>query len=125
MDADAMVRDPHERLFRYRPGLSLLRRKKFRRGEIAVESSVDLHGLTEAEGRRELTRFLDRAVDGGQRCVMVVVGKGLRSPGKPVLRDMAAGMLSRRPEVLAFAPAATRDGGAGALYVLLRRSFRD
>ena len=81
MDADAMVRDPHERLFCHRPGLPLQRRKKFRRGEIAVESTVDLHGLTEAEGRRELTRFLDRAAAGGQRCVMVVVGKGPASAG--------------------------------------------
>lgn len=98
--------------------------QKLRRGEYPVEASLDLHGLTRAEAQAELERFLSRARRETRRCVRVVHGRGLHSPAAPVLKEgvgrwLSEGRLSRW--VLAFTAALPQDGGAGAVYVLLRR----
>lgn len=96
--------------------------RRLRRGQIAVQAVLDLHGSTQAAARRELGVFLDDAVVRGLVCVRVIHGKGYRSgPGGPVLKRAVARWLARRREVLAFASARPVDGGSGAVYVLLRR----
>lgn len=96
------------------------------RGEFAVRSHVDLHGMAFDDARVVVDRFLVESQKRGERCVLVITGKGKNSPGqRAVLREkipewMARGPSSRR--VLAFVTARPCDGGEGALYVLLRKS---
>lgn len=93
-----------------------------RRGEIPRESRLDLHGQTIAEAGTALDEFLRNAQRNRHRCVLIVHGKGHRSPsGQPVLKAQLNRWLRDAPIVLAFHSARARDGGSGALYVLLRR----
>jgi DNA-nicking Smr family endonuclease len=85
-----------------------------------VQRDVDLHGMRREEARTALSAFLREAVRAGIRCVRVVHGKGLGSPGRaPVLKGLVQRWLSQRREVLAFVQAKPLEGGAGALVVLL------
>lgn len=97
---------------------------RLRRGRLRPEARLDLHGLTQEKAHRALDRFMTEAQASGHRCVIVITGKGRVSEGGGVLRNQVPGWLNApglRPRILAFAPAQPRDGGAGALYVLLRR----
>lgn len=96
-----------------------------RRGEFSVQAHLDLHGMVVEEARDELERFLGESRRRGLRCVLVVHGRGLHSKDrKPVLKERISAWLTRGKLariVLAFATARPADGGAGAVYVLLRR----
>jgi DNA-nicking Smr family endonuclease len=95
---------------------------RLKRGQIAIERSVDLHGLTQQQAHRHLAHFLAEAQQAGLRAVLVVTGKG--GPEGGVLRQMVPRWLNEghnRDRVLAVAPAQPRHGGGGALYLLLRR----
>ena len=95
---------------------------RLRRGEFAVGDEIDLHGLTALEAREALREFLIEALKRRIGCVRVVHGKGLRSgPRGPVLKHAVNTWLRKVDAVLAFASAPRRDGGTGALYVLLAR----
>jgi DNA-nicking Smr family endonuclease len=116
-----------ERLLETDEGLSFRRHgigpdvlKRLRRGEWAIQAQVDLHGLRRDEARERLAEFLREATRHGVRCVRVVHGKGLGSPGRePVLKGKVRAWLVQKREVLAFTQARAAEGGAGALVVLL------
>lgn len=92
-----------------------------RRGRWIIQAELDLHGLTREEARTELSAFLHRSLQQGLRCLRVIHGKGLRSPGKEsILRQLSRSWLAQREEILAFCQARPHDGGEGALIVLLR-----
>lgn len=96
--------------------------KDLRRGRYAVQDELDLHGMTANEARPALRAFMSDVLLHGHRCVRIVHGKGLRSgPGGPVLKAKLNRWLPQWSEVLAFVTAPARDGGAGAVYVLLAR----
>jgi DNA-nicking Smr family endonuclease len=95
---------------------------RLKRGQVAIELILDLHGQTQEEAHRNLAGFLIRSQAEGRRCVLVVTGKG--EPGGGILRHMVPRWLNEggnRERVVAYTPAQRRHGGAGALYVLLRR----
>jgi DNA-nicking Smr family endonuclease len=98
---------------------------RLRRGEFAVQAHIDLHGMIQPDAKAALEEFVVNSVRKGLRTVLVVHGRGLRSPGgMPVLKHAASQWLSHGHMggyVLAFATARAADGGAGAMYVLLRR----
>jgi DNA-nicking Smr family endonuclease len=95
--------------------------RKLRAGDWALQGQIDLHGLRTDEARTSLADFLRLAVRKGWRCVRVIHGKGLGSPGKtPVLKAKTQRWLVQKKEVLAFVQAKGNDGGAGALIVLLK-----
>jgi len=99
--------------------------RRLRAGDVRVESRVDLHGLNARTAHVAVRRTLERAHADGQRCVLVVHGRGSHSPEGPVLRAFLLRWLTESrvaPFVMAFASARPRDGGQGATYVLLRRS---
>jgi DNA-nicking Smr family endonuclease len=102
--------------------------RRLRRGDYAVEGRLDLHGLTREAARGAVERFLRESRLGGKRCVLVVHGRGRHSEDQlPVIKEALHGWLSAGRfgrQVLAFASAIPADGGAGALYVLLRRAGR-
>ena len=99
--------------------------KKLRKGEYAVQDHLDLHGLNRLAAREEVDRFLLNAALHGLRCVLVVHGRGHGSKDKiPVLKNELKTWFTRRGTrklVLAFTTARPCDGGAGAVYVLLRK----
>jgi DNA-nicking Smr family endonuclease len=102
-------------------GVGLDVTRKLRRGEWSVQRMIDLHGLRTDEARSSLSQFIREAHKHGVRCVRVVHGKGLGSPGKtPVLKHRVLGWLAQKQEVLAFVQARPAEGGAGALMVLLK-----
>lgn len=104
-----------------RAGLGREVLRKLRRGHWVVQDVVDLHGLNRHEARLSLAEFLAGCLRRGFRCVRIVHGKGLRSPGRePVLKGKVRLWLLKREEVLAFCEAPRTHGGSGALLVLLR-----
>ncbi len=98
---------------------------RLRRGKLPIEGRIDLHGMTRAEAHGALEGFLEGAQAGGRRCVLVITGKGLRRDGRiGVLRTMVPRWLNDAPNrgrIIAFTHAQPRDGGEGALYVLLKK----
>ena len=102
--------------------------RKLRRGEFSVQAHLDLHGKSRGEAKGEVDAFLRRSREQGKRCVLLVHGRGLHSKDQvPVLKDALRSWLATARfgrHVLAFATARPQDGGAGAVYVLLRRSGR-
>lgn len=106
-------------------GLDTRTMDRLRRGRIRPEARLDLHGMTRNEAHAALTDFMARAAGAGRRCIIVITGKGRVSEGGGVLRNAVPGWLNApaiRPVILGFAEAQPKDGGAGALYVLLRRA---
>ncbi len=98
--------------------------ERLRRGRMAVEATLDLHGHSQEQARQELAAFLARAQGAGKRCVRVVTGKGDITQGGGVLRAQVPHWLNEpenRPRVLAFDYAPPQHGGLGALHVLLRK----
>jgi len=119
MDVESLLETDDTLSFRRR-GVAPQVLKRLRRGEWAIQAEVDLHGLRRDEARERLGGFLREAVKGGLRCVRVVHGKGLGSPGRePVLKGKVKAWLVQRAEVMAFTQARASEGGAGALVVLL------
>jgi DNA-nicking Smr family endonuclease len=87
------------------------------------EARLDLHGMTQEEAHRALSHFVARAQEDGLRALLVITGKGGAGRGG-VLREAVPRWLEEpllRGRVLSVAPAQPKDGGGGALYVLLRR----
>jgi len=97
--------------------------RNLRRGQWRAGAELDLHGLRVEQARHALLSFLDECLEHGIRCVRIVHGKGYGSQGlEPVLKDKARTWLVQKNDVLAFSEAPEREGGAGALLVLLRQS---
>lgn len=104
-----------------RPGMGHDVAHRLRAGHWSIQRQLDLHGLRTDEAREALGEFIRRAQRDGARCVRVVHGKGLGSPGRmPVLKGRVHSWLVQKQEVLAFVQARPADGGAGALIVLLQ-----
>jgi DNA-nicking Smr family endonuclease len=95
--------------------------RDLRRGRWAIQDEIDLHGLNREQARESLAGFLAHSLRNGVRCVRVIHGKGLGSPGKEaVLRRLVRGWLMQKIEILAYCQAKPQDGGEGAVVVLLR-----
>ena len=104
-----------------RPGMGVDVVRRLRAGTWSIQRQIDLHGLRREDAREALGQFIREAHKAGLRCVRVVHGKGLGSPGRmPVLKGRVHSWLIQKNEVMAFVQARPVDGGAGALVVLLR-----
>ena len=118
-DVESLL-DTDEALSFRRPGMGPDVVRKLRRGGWSIQRQLDLHGLRREDARDTLSAFIREAHKSGLRCVRVVHGKGLGSPGKtPVLKGRVQSWLIQKQEVLAFVQARPAEGGAGALVVLL------
>ena len=112
--------DTDDELSYRRSGIGTDVTQKLRKGHWSLQGQIDLHGLRSDEAREALGQFIRDAHKRGWRCVRVVHGKGLGSPGKtPVLKSKVQRWLVQKNEVLAFVQAKASEGGAGALVVLL------
>ncbi len=98
---------------------------KLRCGDFSIQAHFDLHGMTTAEAREGVERFILSSVIKGLRCVLIIHGRGLNSRDQiPILKKRMSSWLKRgrlKQMVLAFATAQPCDGGAGAMYVFLRK----
>lgn len=113
--------DTDEALSFRRPGIGVDVVRKLRKGEWSVQKQLDLHNLRTEEARDALGQFIRESYKAGIRCVRVVHGKGLGSPGKvSVLKPKVQSWLIQKNQVLAFVQATPAQGGAGALVVLLQ-----
>jgi DNA-nicking Smr family endonuclease len=102
------------------PGIT----EKLHQGRYSIQDYIDLHGLFVQEAEPILRRFIKESARHGCQAVLVIHGRGLKSPDKPVLKAKVFEWLTRGPlraYVMALASARACDGGAGATYVLLRR----
>ena len=110
------------------PGLDRRTRLRLRRGQVNIEARLDLHGFDKSAALEALKGFLERAYVGGKKTVLVITGKGLRKGGEVgVLRQAVPRWLNTEPVrqwVHAFDHASPRDGGEGALYIVMRRRQR-
>jgi DNA-nicking Smr family endonuclease len=96
---------------------------KLRKGSYIAESEIDLHGLTNDLACSQLMAFLNASVTSGYRCVRIIHGKGYRSSATlPVLKNEVNNWLRQHAAVKAFCSASFRNGGAGAVDVLLKIS---
>lgn len=113
--------DTDDQLSFRRPGIGVEVTRRLRSGHWSIQRQLDLHGLRVDDAREALGDFIRHAHQMGLRCIRVVHGKGLGSPGKsPVLKSRVQRWLVQKKEVLAFVQARPMDGGAGALVVLLQ-----
>jgi len=94
---------------------------QLRAGKLPIEDVVDLHGLSVKEARAYLIDFLQHCEQSDIRNVLIIHGKGFRSKQKPVIKPMVNRWLRETDRVLAFHSAQRKDGGTGAVYVLLKK----
>ncbi|MDE1148787.1 MAG: Smr/MutS family protein [Azospirillaceae bacterium] len=117
-------------VFGARAGLDRRTDDRLRRGQLAIDGRLDLHGMTQAEAHGALNSFVARAHREGRRTLLIITGKG--SGGTPLGPDREKGVLRGavprwlgeaplRPLVLAIRQAQPQHGGGGALYILLKR----
>ncbi|HLS69486.1 MAG TPA: Smr/MutS family protein [Kiloniellales bacterium] len=98
--------------------------QRLRRGRLPIEARLDLHGMTQEDAHFALRRFVLQSAILGRRCVLVITGKGGRHGAAGVLRRQVPHWLNAadlRDKLLGFDHARPEHGGAGALYLLLRR----
>ncbi len=116
-----MVEDCPDILSFSRSGLQHKVLKKLRQGKNPIEHALDLHGLTVKQARNELLEFLGECEAAGVSHAIIVHGKGFRSKDKPIIKPMVNRWLRSVDNVLAFHSALPKDGGNGAVYVLLKK----
>ena len=118
----------------YAPQMDRRTDDKLRRGKLPIEARLDLHGMFRETARHTLAQFLREAYTDGKRCVLIITGKGALGasgdseqdcpPERGVLRRSVPEWLATSPLsdiVIGYYPARAKDGGDGALYVLLKR----
>jgi len=115
---------PHELTHGLSHGIDRRQAERFRKGKLAIEGKIDLHGRTQQDAHDDLLAFLRRAHAAGKRNVLVVTGKGMTTSKTGILRQAVPRWLNEpafRALVLAFDYAEPQHGGEGALYVLIKR----
>ncbi len=99
--------------------------RQLKSGGLSVEAHLDMHGLNAEQAYEHLLFFVRESYLQGYRCLLLITGRGKNSPGGySVLKQAAQDWLTKEPLrkiVLGFCTALPKDGGAGALYVLLRK----
>ena len=106
--------------------------KKVRRGRIEIDGKIDLHGMTQSEARETLRRYIGARAARGDRTILVITGKGVKTDNdyiaamteRGILRTMLPIWLSEpglSHLVSGWSMAARGHGGEGAWYVRLRR----
>jgi len=99
--------------------------ERLRRGRVRPEARLDMHGMTQDEAHRAVVGFIAASRSAGRRCVILITGRGRAKLGGGILREQTPRWLNLQPtrgNILGFAEAQPKDGGAGALYVLLKKN---
>ncbi len=105
------------------PGIQKSVLAKLRKGFFGIQAETDLHGLSAEAAKQQLLRVIHNSILAGHRCIHVIHGKGYRSnESHPILKNHINRWLREHKDVQAFCSASARQGGAGAVWVLLRLS---
>jgi DNA-nicking Smr family endonuclease len=113
---------PSESILSYSdPSIPNRRFRDLKNGLIPWEARLDLHGLTSEEARSSLLRFIEKQIQNNKRCLLIIHGKGGHQGALPVIKNLVNRWLPQFKEVLAFHSALPKDGGTGAVYVLLKK----
>jgi len=95
---------------------------KLKKGQFPIERKIDLHGSNINEAGAKLQQAIEEAINSQQRCVLVIHGRGKGSfDNKPAIKTHVNQWLRNSIDVLAFCSALPKDGGTGAVYILLKR----
>jgi len=98
--------------------------EKLRKGKFPIEARLDLHGMKLEEAHRAVIYFIDDCHKRGNKCVLIITGKGKHSSlNRTTINSEFASWLNSSPirmKIVCFTHAAIRDGGSGAFYVLLK-----
>lgn len=104
------------------PGVNRRIVKVLREGKIAIKRTLNLRGMFIEEAKKAFEEFMKEAILNGDRCVLIIHGRGLSSKKEPVLKNKVKDWLEKgmfRKYILAYCSARPCDGGLGATYVLL------
>ena len=113
-----------DELYWARDGVQDSQMRKLKAGQVPFEGSIDLHGMSVEKARETLWAFLEEATRFEIRCVRVTHGKAARLDGKrPMIKSHVNTWLRQHPQVLGFTSCLPRHGGAGAIYLLLKRTM--
>lgn len=105
------------------PGVQLKLMKRLKQGHIPWDAGLDLHGYIIDDARTELSSFIRECSNQQLRCVMVIHGKSNNVETQHALmKSYVNDWLRQMDPVIAFCSAQPKDGGTGALYVLLKRA---
>ncbi|MFY9178823.1 MAG: DNA endonuclease SmrA [Venatoribacter sp.] len=116
---------PHDIVGFKRPGIQDGVYRKLRLGRYEAEARLDLHQMRVEQAEKEVERFLQDCLEHDIRTVLILPGKGERNIADPsILKSHLAHWLEQDDRVQAFHSAQPQHGGAGAFYVLLRKSER-
>jgi DNA-nicking Smr family endonuclease len=108
-------------LFFARTGVQQRQLQRLRRGQLPIGAELDMHGMTTTIARNTIAHFITQCRDQHIRCIRIIHGKGYGSGGDaPILKNRLNSWLRQHHDVLAFSSTPDRDGGTGAVYVLLR-----
>jgi DNA-nicking Smr family endonuclease len=128
-EVDFELEYTEEYMYGYVRGLDIKTFQQLKSGSLSISAHLDLHGMTSGQAQEALLFFIRESYLQNHRCVLVVTGRGINSPGgQSVLRRETESWLTRDPlkrVVLAFCTAQPKDGGAGAVYVLLRKQKKN
>ncbi len=99
--------------------------QRLKQGKIAIDETIDLHGMTQDQAHALLKRRVMAGHQNGKRLILVITGKGLRSgEGGGVLKNalpLWCGMPPLSDIILQRTIARPQHGGSGAVYLYLRR----
>lgn len=113
---------PNDIIGAKKPGVQDGVYKKLRQGKYSVQSQLDLHRATVKEAQHQVLNYIQQSTIHNYRCVLITHGKGVQSKTPGRIKSYVNHWLQQIPEVLAFHSAQPKDGGAGAVYVLLKKS---
>ncbi len=120
--AEPPLVDPYAEIGYRHDGVQLGVYQALRGGKYESHYVLDLHRRTVEQARKDVYDFIHDAVKREQRCVLILHGRGVRAPIPALLKSYVNVWLQQIPEVLAFHSAQKRDGGTGAVYVMLKKS---
>ncbi|MBE0493213.1 MAG: Smr/MutS family protein [Thiomicrospira sp.] len=111
----------HQSLLFHEKGLRLQDLSRLRKGEFSIQARLDLHGDTEEVAQPRLLQFIQQSYLANYRFALIIHGKGYNSDiDYPVLKNLVNQTLRALPQIVAFCSAQQKDGGTGAVYVLLK-----
>ncbi len=112
-------------LFFAQPGLPQKLLRDLKQGRIKQTAILDLHGYTIDMARDAVLKMIEACIERGIRCFRIIHGKGkLQNTHQPVLKNHVNNWLQQHKYILAFCSAKPADGGAGAVYVLLKNLYK-
>lgn len=116
---------PHDVIGYKRPGIQDGVYRKLRLGKYESEARLDLHRKTIEEARQQVFGFVRDCMEHDIRSVLILPGKGDRNQADPaILKSYLTHWLEQIDNVQAYHTAQPHHGGAGAFYVLLKKSER-